>query len=231
MRDTVGSVDQPGPEGITTRAIVESAAFLVQKKANWAKLSPAAYLEVLKYYSPSPLYRSAYDLAYAVLGEDALDAYSYLSYLALCTYDPPTTFVGLCEDVAKRSLARNGALKTSAIARLLDERNWKTLGTAAEVAAWFPPLHAVYTPVVKELDAMHAQGGVSLDEYMITPHVLTLNLLRKGQRPMIFNGETESSIQVVVSPTLWPAMSDKQREEEAMNLVAIAAISAKVGAV
>jgi hypothetical protein len=227
LRELVGEIDDPGPEGITTRAIVESGAFLVQKRAFWPDISPAAYRDVLDHQSPSHLYRSAYDVAGKWLGDESLDAYPYLAYLALCTSQPPTSFVALCQAVAERSLAKNGVLRVGAIAQLLNDSRWRVFGTASEVASWFPPVHPVYTPPVKRLDELPTEGELSLQVYTVTPHILTEQLLRQGMRPMVFNDKS-GSYEIAVPPWLWPDMSYAQKKGEVTNLIALAALGTKI---
>jgi hypothetical protein len=227
LRELVSEIDAPGPKEITTRAIVESDAFLIQKRAFWPDISPAAYRDVLDRQSPSPLYRTAYDVAGQWLGDDSLDAYPYLAYLALCTSQPPTAFVALCQAVAERSLARNGVLQVGAIARLLNDTRWDVFGTASEVVSWFPPEHPVYTPAVKQLDELPKEGDLSLERYSVTPHIFTEQLLRQGTRPMVFN-DRSGSYEVALPPWLWPDMSQAQKKEEITSLITIAALGARI---
>jgi len=226
VRATLGQLDVEGPEGLTTRAIVESSAFFVQKRVHWPEWDVKKYRRVLDDTCPAPAYRSAFDVASSILRDEALEAYSYITFLALCTDDPPRAFITLCHRTAELGLATGHVVRVGAISRLLDDKDWAPLGTAAEQAASLKE-HPVYTVAVRRLDSLHGSGAISLDAYMATPYDLTDRLVDEAVRPMVFT-EGPGRYAAAIPPQLWSEDPDEARDAKVKSLVTIAAVYTRI---
>lgn len=88
------SLERKGPEGVTTRSILESAAYLAQKQTHY-ELGLATFEQFLADEVLDGDYRNAFDVAAQYLGSDALDYFPHIANLALTTREPETVLVPL----------------------------------------------------------------------------------------------------------------------------------------
>lgn len=89
-----GLLDQPGPEDLTPRLLIEGAAFLAQKLNHWNGLTPEIYESMLA--GEAEEYRLAYDVARELVGDRALTVVPLLTSLSLRSPEPVRAFVGMC---------------------------------------------------------------------------------------------------------------------------------------
>jgi hypothetical protein len=226
----LSSLDTLGPREITVRSIVESGALLTQKRTHLIDLTAERYIEVLDSSSPSKEYRHAYDVAFEYLGLAAFDLFPLIVFFSLCTARPEQVFSGLCQETARRYSSYGSSPKVihmSHFAEALSGLSAETIGTAAEAAVSLPE-HPVYTEIVRRLNQLHAEGKISLDRYMITPHDVQNELILHSLRPMVFNRTSEKNWPIALPPDLWPNVPEEDRSAHAMNLVIFAAVYSRV---
>jgi hypothetical protein len=155
LRFLAGFLDEPDADGLSTRDILESAAFLYEYKTHYTGLSAQGYSSLLEANCPSPEYRKAYDLTVKVLGNRAFDEYLSLSVAALCFAEPNKVFVDIlsaarnCRHVRAVEYIRSIASRVAA--------RHQAIGSAAQVAfEGTSPLgklqHPIYTPAVVALN-------------------------------------------------------------------------------
>jgi hypothetical protein len=82
----------PGDQGLSSISIIESAAFLAQKRSQIAGLTATLFNDILNEDAPDTDYHLAYDIASEDLGPHALALLPLVTYLALLTSDPASVF-------------------------------------------------------------------------------------------------------------------------------------------
>lgn len=185
------SLDEPGLDGITPREIVESAAYLVQKRTHRPELDAPRYDQML-HLAPAPEYRSAYMAAESILGERAFGLFPALSFYALCFVRPHDVFVDLCR-AARR--APDGGL-----ARVAEDlaRTHRCLGTAARYArdyanGTFNPFYAGHA---RTLTAIGRWKRADLSTLMSAPHEWMPAFRQRLRIPVILNPDDVASFRV-----------------------------------
>jgi hypothetical protein len=220
-------LDEFGPHDLTVRSLVESAAFLVQKRTHWINLTPAGYREILDHSCPSEEYRSAYDIAVHYLGDEAFDSYCFLSSLSLCTINPTVTFLRLCEEASTRQLRLGQNLDVRPYIDLLNRINCNLIGTAAEVCSQFS-IHPVYTDAVHQLNDLCGRDGFDVITYMAAPYRISNHLAIVAVRPMLFNKISDRYWYLYLPDVLWPKTDTSKKEEMSETLILLAAISSQI---
>lgn len=236
IRSILLRLDVLGPDDVTALSIVESSAFMAQKRTHHPGLSRHEYAQMLETRCPGPEYRRAYDVAVKYLGDDAFDLFPLLSSLSLCSRRPEQIFSSFCEQVSKENgpsgayLAVPGhsevSINLNGFVKVLNAISADLIGSAAQAAANLPE-HPIYTDIVNQINLLSRDGAVSLDRYMIAPHDIQERLFEESLRPMIFNKSDEHSRPIVIPDGLWPTLSEKARAEKVKGLIVIAAIYSK----
>jgi hypothetical protein len=131
-------LDEEGPDGVTIRDVIESAALLYECKAHMPDLDHAKYSRYLDLAMVLPEYRRAYDLATEILGPVAFDNFLVAAVLALCFRRPDQALGNILQQMA-------GLLHLDAVYRSPDDfmglasvviaarRRYEYLGTAWHV--------------------------------------------------------------------------------------------------
>lgn len=88
-------LDRQGPEEMTPRIILESAAYMAQKLTHYPDIGWATYERLLADDGVDEEYYRAYDVASRYVREDALEQVTHVANLALATSEPEKVFVPL----------------------------------------------------------------------------------------------------------------------------------------
>lgn len=188
------SLDEPGSGGITPREIVESAAYLVQKRTHRPDLEAPGYSHAL-HFAPAPEYRSAFFAAESILGDRAFELFPALSYLSLCFVRPQDVFADLCG--AARRLPRRD---TRALMRIAEElsRAHRWLGTSFDYTKEFSngTFNPFYRGYARTLAAIGRWKGVDLPTLMSAPHEWIVEFRRRLNMPVIVNPDDIAAFRV-----------------------------------
>jgi hypothetical protein len=226
LAEHLAILDDVGPHGITSRAVIESQAFYIQKGSTLYGLSHKHYITMLD-EAPGPEYRHAYDLAAERLGARAFKAFPVLTSLALCTLDPAESFVELVEAVAARKLSYTHTAGTPPFAELASTVCINTIGTSVDMLKKLPQ-HPVYTPVVSELYQKCMQSSRSVLDFLTNLHRRQpKDLVSATLRPILFNRELGAKQSSLLIPSgLWSNKTKEERENDGHDLIVLAAVSA-----
>jgi hypothetical protein len=236
IRSILLRLDVCGPDNVTARSIVESSAFMAQKRTHHLGLSRQKYAQMLETQCPGPEYRRAYDVAVQYLGDDAFDLFPLLASLSLCTRRPEQIFSSFCEQISKEN-GPSGAyisvpgqsevsIDLGGFLRVLNAISAELIGSAAQAAANLPE-HPFYTDIVNQINLLNRDGAISLDRYITAPHEIQERLFEECLRPMIFNRSGEHIRPIVIPGGLWPTLSKEAQAEKVRGLIVIAAIYSK----
>jgi hypothetical protein len=184
-------LDEQGPGGITTRDIIESAAFMYEHRIHYPDISFKGYGALLHKRCPAPEYRAAYDLMEQKLGERAFDLCLPLCFAALCFCEPNLVFSKIVE--AARGLAEpsQGHVDTIRQVCAIAAAKHAPLGTAAEVAfegtSPFGRLsHPIYTEAVVALN--ENANNANPVELVCQPSALGATAAEAVVRPILLKG-------------------------------------------
>jgi len=232
VRGWIAELDTPGAEAITTRAIVESSAFLVQKRIFDHHFTHDAYLKTLDDSCPSPDYRHPYDVAARYLGNATVDAYPLVACLALCTLKPAEVLAPLCEEASRQQLishsSGNTAMDIDGLIGL--SRHFPSfVGTAAQLSEMLPLAHPVYARGVAVFKELAGTNQYAQWAFMCTPHLLWATLAEPLLRfhPLVFN-DTRGRLTMIPPAAIRSQMTEQEQEQYALRLVATAAIYARI---
>jgi hypothetical protein len=230
VRAVSSRLDIPGAAGITVRSIVESTAFLAQKRSHIIGLDHYKYVEMLKKTSPGREYRQVYDWTSSVLGKEAFDAVPIIAYLSLCTRWPPDAYMLLTRTIEKNRLIlsmENGIGRYLAIAKEMAALGIiAPLGTSAEVVKHLPK-HPIYTDVIVRLNQLAENKGINIVMQMATPHIPCKDFFIESLRPILFN-KTEEGWLVQVPKEIYPDKIDGYKLSTSRYLLLLAAMSARI---
>jgi hypothetical protein len=214
-----------GPDGVTPLCLLESTAYLLQKRMNYVGLTAAHYERMLDEETPGDEYRLAYDLTARHLGSEALDTLPLIAWAALCTTHPQDVFEPLLVEV-KRKGSKFDADRNYDLALAMLNRDFGPLllGTAIEAAARGPS-HPVYMPTVARLNEMAEEGTFAIRDLMTRTHDIGPELVAETVRPTIFNAESGEPTEMQLPDSLWPAEPPDVRRTKAEELVQLHLIS------
>jgi hypothetical protein len=85
-------IDHPGQDGLTVRAIVESAAYLYEYKTHYPHFGLRSFKEQIVMEDLPKEYSYAFEIAEATLGDAAFDNFLIVALMALCFEDPTSAF-------------------------------------------------------------------------------------------------------------------------------------------
>jgi hypothetical protein len=136
LRDLVAELDRPGPQDLTVRDIVESAAYLYEFKAHYPEFGAQSFREQLEFEMPDREYRHAFQIAEERMGDGAFDNFLVVSVLSLCCDDPAEAFHTTVEMVQRSRVVYESYQDLEAIlaASAGISEIHPCLGTAAQVA-------------------------------------------------------------------------------------------------
>lgn len=223
LKSIVESIDVPGRDGVTVRAIVESHAFFAQKLHHYRNLSAPHYKQMLNSV-PGPDYRAAYDFVEAQLGEDyAFSMFSLLASLALCTAAPQDTFGNFCRAAAHEKLnVKTVADPVQLIERLMKHAKGGFYGSAERLTREWNRTHYVYTPAVRRLHGLPS-ADFTLPVFYANPDSLTVRVYTEVSPLIVFNPPSNNpfSISMRVPAGLWPdgRLENFQAEGERVALL------------
>lgn len=220
---------RPGPEGVTVHSIVESAAFLVQKRTHHLGLDPDSYMTMLD--EVPEVYGQAYYVARRYLHQNAFFLLPLLSHLALCTKEPERVFSTLCSEISQSVTLEMKNISLNSVWDILLEvikaGTSEYLGNAGEVAEKREMAkHPIYTNSVHLLNERLFPGGnIDVMKYMAKPY--DLGITDTLVRPMLFNREKNQYWPLYIPDLLWSKFSEEEQQEYYDNqaLVLISALS------
>ncbi len=198
-------LDEPGSDGITPRAIVESAAYLVQKRTHQGDLDAPGYGHML-HFAPAPEYRSTFLVAESILGARAFELFPALSFLSLCFLRPQDVFTNLCR--AARRLPDGDARGLMRIAEEIS-RAHRWLGTSFNYSKDFSngSFNPFYRSYARTLVGIGRWKRVDLVALMSTPHEWITEFRRRLKMPVILNPDDIAVFRVrharAEPPELW----------------------------
>lgn len=194
----VGLLNIQGPKEISTLAIVESAAFYMQKRYHWKGLTADQYGEMLA--GELPQYRAAYEVAAGILGtETAFLVFPIFAEMALWTSLPHETFVPLCEAFARLDMAGRRKLN-------LDEflKSVSPYYQGTPVPKGNPDI-PIYNQTIRTLDSLYHAHKLDLYMLMSRPYArLDESLTNLIIPPMLFNHVESGNIEMFVPDHMWP---------------------------
>jgi len=130
------AIDDPGPEGLTVRAIVESAAYLYEYKTHYPHFGLRSFKEQIVMEDLPREYSYAFEIAEAELGDAAFDNFLIVALLALCFEDPASAFYTALDAVRRTATIyrRPEDLRSLLSASEQISKVHSGLGSAAQVA-------------------------------------------------------------------------------------------------
>ncbi len=165
-----------GDGGVRAIDIIESMAFLVQKRLHWPSLGPRTYEAMLDDEVSDVAYRRAYDVAADVLSEDAFEHLAHVATLALATREPQTVFLPLVKEIAASGSRMDMRRNQEVCLRLLNE-NFRDmlLGHALEQLA-AGRAHPVLEPILRGYNELANSGDLKPLAMIASPHAMDTKL-------------------------------------------------------
>ncbi|WGS84728.1 hypothetical protein [Methylomonas sp. UP202] len=184
------SLDETSNQGVSTREIIEGAAYLWQKKSINRNISCEEYISKLR-FAPGTDYTNAFLYAYKVLGNKAFDLYFSIAFVSLCFLEPQKVFPIICEELTNRNC--NNFLSAYLVGQKLSTDFYylgdmttcfRHIDFKSKGMEWINPLHKETVSKINELSTLK---GVSIVEMMSDPFLWLLDLSEYMHRPIIFN--------------------------------------------
>lgn len=196
LRNHLAQLDRPAQNGISVRDLLESHAFLVEKKSHWRDLNGAGYLQMLNDDAPGPEYRAAYDLARFRLGDGATFAwFPLIVSLCLGAEDPPGAFDVVVGEMATWSLSQDPQEFDSPTIRKIVATVPGMIGPDKETVS----VHPLYTPAVLAIQDKCAHG-FNMPEFYADPANKIGSIMNDIIRPMVFRANAKDQFAVWVPP-------------------------------
>jgi hypothetical protein len=212
-----------GARGLDVLSIVESAAFLVQKRYHRPELSPEEYEKALA-GQPS-VYKKGYDIAREYLGNDAFTAYPLLASLALWTDRPVDSLVTLCAWVAGHSQVERRQLQFGDLLTPL------TSSAGFIGPPWISGQRNVpeYEASVRCLEKAQKTGQFSRQAYLSAQHQdAQVRAIVEALPPVIFNAEQQPGAVGIQWPISWDKSSPEEKIQHSQVMLLLFAISTHV---
>lgn len=193
LQQLVSELDEPGPDGISTRCILESHAFFVQQRLHWSKVSANSIVELLA-AAPALEYRLGYDLCrFYIRGPAAFALFPVLASLSLFCVRPAQAFSQLLEAAAEDKELLEAALHgrpDMLLQRRFPFSRDAWLGDAGSVyhsEDRFVHHHFVYTPAVNQLGRRFKQDSVA--NLLAFPHLHLREILDLVRMPILLRSD------------------------------------------
>jgi hypothetical protein len=187
-------LDAPGDDGITPREIVESAAYLVQKRTHRPGLDAAGFGRILP-FAPAPEYQTAFLVAESILGDRAFELLPALSYFSLCYLRPQDVFIPLCRAASR--LPGGGGHSLAHVAEELT-RSYRCLGTSFRYTRDFTggTFNPFYRSHARTLAAIGRWKRTDLPGLMSNPHEWMPEFRSRLRTPVILNPDDIATFRV-----------------------------------
>jgi hypothetical protein len=200
LRNHLAQLDRRGPNGIAVRDLLESHAFLVERKSHWQDLDAPGYLQMLNDDTPAPEYRAAYDLARFRLGDGAAFAwFPLIASLCLGAEVPPQAFDVVVDEMATWPLSQDPKEFDPATIRKIVATVPDMIGPSSGMAEDTTPAHPLYTPAVLAIHERCAQG-LNMLEFFADPVNKIEAIVNDIIRPMAFRANAKDQFAVWVPP-------------------------------
>lgn len=194
---------QRGPDGVSALDILESTAFLVQKRAHLPGLGQNGFEQMLNEEAPTEVYRRAYDIAVDTLGADAFDHLPHVATLALATREPTAVFVPILE-VFHSEGSRLGYKRThEAVLEMLRRRFGTLLLGHALERLQEGHRHPILNPIMLGYNQLAMTGKLQPLTMMARPHAMDQDLANLLFGPMIFQPRREGEPAPIWAPQVW----------------------------
>lgn len=201
-------LEQAGPDGLSNLDLMESVAFLVQKRAHYPAMGPASYETKLNEEIFSQRYRGAYDIAVAFLGEDAFEELPHIVSLSLMTSNPVEAFIPLIRLFKQFGSSPDQMRKHQAAIVLLNEKFGDTLlGGAWERIYRKRSAHPLLLPAISGCAELVKNKKVPPLAILARPHSV-LDELSSTLGPLVLLEPRAGE-----KPAAWPAALWQGREE------------------
>jgi hypothetical protein len=195
LTQLVAELDEPGPDGISTRCIIESQAFFVQQRVHRPGVTADSIGQLLA-TAPTLEYRLGYDLCrFYIKGPAAFALFPMLASLSLCCVRPAKAFSQLLESVAEDQELLEAAMHgrpDMVLQRPLPYSKDDHIGDASSVYHGNNPLvitHPVYTPAVRQLGETLKGSWQMLIAFWAFPHVHLRQILDVVSRPILLRSD------------------------------------------
>jgi hypothetical protein len=176
LRGVLEEIDDPGPEGLTVRAIVESAAYLYEYKAHYPRFGLRSFKEQIVMEDLPKEYSHAFEIAEIALGDAAFDNFLIVALLALCFEDPTSAFYTALDAVRRTGTIyrRPEDLPSLLGASEQISKAHSGLGSAAQVAFEHPDNIPRQNPIFRKAtyDLNVNAGAVNPMALMVDPTLL-----------------------------------------------------------
>lgn len=148
----LAEIDRPGPNDLTVRDIVESAAYLYEYKSHYPAFDVQSFKEQIEIENLPKEYRYAFELAEERLGDSAFDNFLVISVLSLCFDNPTEAFYTAIEAIRRSGIVYTRLEDLKPLLATSEEISMvhHGLGTATQVA--FEDGHSIeyQNPIFRE---------------------------------------------------------------------------------
>ncbi|MET7735723.1 hypothetical protein ABZT02_30790 [Streptomyces sp. NPDC005402] len=225
VRDLFRSLDEPGSLDITVRDIVESQAFLVQKRSHRPEMGPKEYRALLEASCPGEEYRRAFDMTADVIGDDAFSLFSLAAWASLCFSSPTDQFVELLDVIRKRGTRFDLEHNEKLVVDFMTSRPAdQLLGSAFDVRLKRGG-HPAYSGIWESLAKYTSASDVPLIHIPSMLHNPPDTLVPTLRQPILFrHGRGEA-------PSVWwspPGVTAEESRNKALYLVTLCLASSVV---
>jgi hypothetical protein len=205
--EVLTGLDIEGPDGVTTRSILESSSFHVQKSTHYPGMYGAKYRELLSEEDPGLEYKLAYDVAESYLFEEAFDHFTLIANLALMTKAPQNAFTPLVKAFTQNASRLDRRANYEMGLRFLREHQNETyIGTSWD----YRREGALFQPILDRIrDLFSLAGKVNLIDLMATGVVRDEDVSDALSGPAFFLPEDTASVAPMRVPANWKVVASE----------------------
>ena len=223
LEPAMAALARQGDREVRAIDILESAAFLCQKRIHRPDMGPREYEEKLNSEASDAAYRRAYDVAVEILQEDAFDQFAHVAALSLMASEPETVFVPIAkafrEHASRLDIARNHRLGLE----LLDQCfGGLVLGHPIELLHQ-GRVHPLLKGTVVGIDDLAAAGKVDPMVLMARPYSISQETANVLAGPMLFPPDGDGA--TVFIPAAWAKRTQSGTSLDGQHLVFLSAVS------
>lgn len=233
-------LSEHGPRQMTIETIIESEAFLLQKRTTKVGLKAQDYDDVLLTECPAWTYRNAFDIADESLGQCAFDAYPFIAALSLATNRPAQAFVALCESVGQSGARDEVIDRWSSLGEDASRIMEQLLGTlnmpGVQLMPSFDALerHDWYGPSIETLRSLVTAGKFQFVQYVRAPWLYLGSWLLGWDvpdalvPPLVFNPRDKEHMPVWIAEGRRKELAEGEKEEMRQEILLLLEVSTRL---
>ncbi len=190
MKVLLSNLDKIGESHfITARTVIESQAFLVQKKISVPNLTHHTFIELLKDV-PAEEYSDAYIMATEYLGNLAFGYFNAIAYCSLLFFEPQHVFEKICSGLSgKECVEENFTGKLKDVVQKLKEQ-YLFLGDSDDVTSKYilnQEVNPFYKTSIEMLRSICEEQQMDFLSLMSRPETWLKDSITRFDLPVIFN--------------------------------------------